>query len=309
MPLSTNLVSDFLRAEVALISRAWETAVRQRLAALEPLERGALIDHVPEFLIGLAAWIDGNEESASKAFMMLVEGHALQRLGFGIPLEVVSTEYQILRTVILTSMLSMEASKETRPFLIRMHQGLDLASAQAIHAYAARRDVIRERFIGILGHDLRNPLNAILLGASAIGSTECSQPKHDSISATMQRSALRMQLMIADVMDFAHAHLGEGIPAVPIPCDLGAIAREAVHELATVHPGRAIAVETRGDLAGHWDRDRVLQALSNLVANAVQHGNDPISVEVLERADKLAVTTRVSSTGTTIPREMLAQLF
>lgn len=306
--MRTNPVSDFLRAEVATIATEWVALACERLPVLQKLERGALIDHLPEFLIGLAAWIDGDEELGRTGFTALVEGHALQRLGHGIPLSTVSSEYQLLRTVIITKLLVIEGSEQNRRLLIRFHEGVDFATAQAIHAFADRRDNLRERFISILGHDLRNPLNAILLGASAINSARCSQPKHETIAATVQRSALRMQRMIGDVMDFAHAHLGDGIPVVPVRCDLGMITREALNELIAGNPDRDLAIETRGDLAGYWDHDRVLQAMSNLIANAIQHGTDPIRIEVLEGADKLAVTTRVTNGGT-IPADLVDQLF
>ncbi len=307
--MPANPVSKFLRAEVASLTRDWETAVRERLPVLNRLSRGALIDHIPEFLTGLASWIDGDEQAGCKGFTALVQGHALQRLGHGVALETVSSEYQILRTVILTALLPIEGTPDNRRLLIELNGALDFATAQAIHAYAGARDTIRERFISILGHDLRNPLNAVLLGASALTSVHCSQPKHASISATILRSAGRMQRMITDVMDFAQAHLGHGIPATPVPCNLGGIASEAVNELKTAHPERTITIETHGDLAGYWDRDRVLQALSNLISNAVQHGTDPIQVAVSEHPDKLSVTTRVTNAGVTIPADDLPRLF
>lgn len=220
-----------------------------------------------------------------------------------------TTEYQVLRQVILTALLRVPSTPEIRRLLIEVNRGLDFATAQAIHAYAGARDTIRKRFISILGHELRNPLNAVLLGASAINAAHCSQPKHASIAWTMQRSAERMQRMVGDVIDFAQAHLGHGIPAIPVACDLGGIAAEAAHEMRLGHPDRDLVLETRGDLAGSWDHDRVLQALSNLISNSVQQGSDPIRVGVFEHPDQLAVITRVTNRGATIPPDLIGQLF
>ncbi len=280
-----------------------------RLPTLQVLERSTLIDHLPEFLVGLAAWIEGDEVAGRRGFEVLAEGHALQRLGHGIHLEVLTTEYGLLRLVIQEQLLQLECTDEVRKLVIRVNEGLDFATAEAVHRYTARRDEVRERFIGILGHDLRNPLSSIVLASAGISAVPCTHAKHASNASIIQRSAERMQRMIGDVMDFAQAHLGEGIPASPVACDISALAIEAAHELQLAHPGRDVRVETSGDLRGYWDRDRVIQALSNLIGNALQHGQDPVRVHVEEQPDRLAVITRVTNRGPTIDATHLTELF
>lgn len=306
---SDNAVSAYLRGQVDSIQVAWEKAVLARLPLLQKLDRAALIDHLPEFLIALASWIEGDEVTARRGFDLLAEGHALQRLGHGIPLETLCIEYQVLRSVILSQLLILESSKHLRTMLVRLDEGLDHAITEAVRRYSHRRDEIRERFVGILGHDLRNPLNAIVLASAQVASLPCSESKHTRMGVTIQRSADRMLRLIADVIDFAQAHLGEGIPSVPKRCDMGEICEEAAQELRLAHPGRQIRVEQIGDLRGHWDRDRVIQALSNLIGNAVQHGTDPITVVAEAMPDNLAVVTRVINRGATIAPEELAHIF
>jgi signal transduction histidine kinase len=282
----------------------------QRLPTLHVLDRSTLIDHLPEFLVGLAAWIEGDEAAGKRGFEVLAEGHALQRLGHGIQLEVLTTEYALLRLVLQKQLLRLECTDEVRQLVIRVNEGLDYATSEAVHRYSARRDEVRERFISILGHDLRNPLSSIVLASAGIAAVPCTHAKHGSNASIIQRAAERMQRMIGDVMDFAHAHLGEGIPATPVACDISALAIEAAHELQLAHPGRDIRVDTSGDLRGYWDRDRVIQALSNLIGNAIQHGVDPIRVMVEEQQpDRLAVITRVTNHGETLDAAQLAQLF
>lgn len=307
--MSKNPVSVYLRTHLSELQEAWVKTVTEQLPALHVLARPALIDHLPEFLVGLAAWIEGDKDSGGRGFDALVQGHALQRLGHGIPLEVLTHEYQLLRTTIQRALLALPCTEEIRALMIVVDQGIDFATAQAVHRYTGRRDEARDRFISILGHDLRNPLSSVALAAAGIAAVPCTAPKHATNASIIQRSAERMQRMIADVMDFAQAHLGEGIPAVPTACDMRALATEAAHELSLAHPDRDIAVDSTGNTRGSWDQDRVVQALSNLIGNAVQHGTDPIRVVIRERDDHLAVVTRVTSRGTPIDAARLTQLF
>lgn len=305
----SNPVSDHLRAHVEAISAAWEATVLGRLPHLQRLDRGVLIDHVPELLYGLAAWVEGDKEGGRRGFEALAQGHAIQRLGHGINLETLSTEYQILRNVILEALLQVKSDETVRLSLVQLNDGIDYAVNEAVRRYSTRRDEIRERFVGILGHDLRNPLNAVSLAAAHVIATPCDDPKHVRMGATIQRSADRMMRMISDIIDFAHAHLGHGIPAVPTPQDMGEICENAAQELRIAHPERTIRVTRSGDLTGAWDHDRVMQALSNLIGNALQHGTDPIVISASESADHHTVLTRVTNGGESIPRETLEQLF
>jgi signal transduction histidine kinase len=111
------------------------------------------------------------------------------------------------------------------------------------------------------------------------------------------------------MIDFARGQLGGGIPAVPVTCDMGEVCHEVVDELQIAHPGRELSVETSGDLKGSWDRDRLIQALSNLVSNALIHGRDPITVCAFEAPDHEAVTTEVHNAGPPIPAELIPTLF
>jgi signal transduction histidine kinase len=301
-------ISDFIRTHGQEIAKDWEAQVTQRLDSAKKLSRPALIDHIPEFLKGLAAWIDGDTERALRAFDALAEGHALQRLGHGIDLETLTLEYSILRTVVLRHLLDVESSEDVRSDLIRLNEGMDLALHEAVRRYAAHREELRERFIGILGHDLRNPLSAVSVTATQLLKSEGLDPKHVRLAARIARGADRMARMIHDVLDFARGHLGGGIPATPTPNDMGEMCRFTIEELEMAHSGRTIALHLDGDLRGAWDRDRVIQALSNLVANALHYGQDPVSVTA--RSDGAeAVVTEVHNAGPPIPPHILPTIF
>jgi signal transduction histidine kinase len=283
-PPLTPLTSH-LRRQKAKISDTWESRVRRDVHALERLGRAALIDHLPEFLDALADWIDGDDVAIRRMYDALVDGHALQRLGHHVELATITREYAILRTVILRELLEVPSLPEVREALIRFNEGMDHAVEEAVLRYTRARDESRERFVGILGHDLRNPLNAITMAAGMLE----GQPA----GAAITRSAARMARMIDDVIDFARVQLGGGIPIVPTNADLGAICAEALEELRAAHPKRTLTLVRDGDLRGAFDRDRVVQAMSNLIGNAIQHGNDPIEVRVFAESGGRVLVTEV----------------
>ena len=305
----SGTVSQYLRAHTREISDEWERTVVAELEALVNLERGALIDHLPEVLEGLAAWVDGATDEADRFFEVLADGHALQRLGFGIELATLTVEYAWLRRVVLHRLESLAATSELCRDLTRFNEGLDRAVTLSIRRYSEERDNLRDRFIGILGHDLRTPLQSIAMATHLLRNSKSVAEADRKVASTISTAVARMDRLIADVLDFARGHLGAGIPVVPTACDMGAVCRAVVEEATTACPERSIEASTRGDLQGTWDESRVHQALGNLVRNAIEHGEDPIAVTVWESDDREAVFTRVVSHGPAIPEDTMRTLF
>jgi two-component system, sensor histidine kinase and response regulator len=179
------------------------------------------------------------------------------------------------------------------------------AHAEAVRADEASR--LKDRFIGILGHDLRNPLTAISNSAHLLLRAADLPEKHHNSAARILRASERMAQMIRDVLDFTRGQLGGGIPIEPAQADLAEICSRVVDETKAVHPQREILLDTRGDLAGPWDKPRIEQVVSNLVGNAVHHGQGTILVEALGEDQR--VVLRVRNGGPPIPAEDLPTLF
>ncbi|HEX8434480.1 sensor histidine kinase [Archangium sp.] len=166
----------------------------------------------------------------------------------------------------------------------------------------------RERFIGILGHDLRNPLNAISLTARALRRRSVS-PAQQQLAQRIEASAARMGNMISDILDLTRARLSGGIPLHLKSTRLPEVCEQVVEELSVAYPGRAISLETEGEGEGFWDSDRLAQVVSNLVGNALEHGTPEgtIFVRCLSESDRQVL--EVSNPGAPIPPHMLATLF
>lgn len=168
----------------------------------------------------------------------------------------------------------------------------------------------REEFIGILGHDLRTPLGAILGSAHLLlRQGNLNEPQAKAV-ARIARSADRMSRMISDVLDFTQARLGGGFSLARRDTDLSEVCRQAVDELLVAHPERRIDVAESGACHGVWDPDRLAQVVSNLVANAIKYGDaeTPVRVTIDGSGDDV-VTLRVANEGKTIPPEMIPVLF
>ncbi|HLL02004.1 MAG TPA: PAS domain-containing sensor histidine kinase [Myxococcaceae bacterium] len=167
----------------------------------------------------------------------------------------------------------------------------------------------RERFIGVLGHDLGNPLAAIRLSSAALLARETLTPDVRRVMTRIDSSAERMARMVRQLLDFTRARMAGGIPLRPKDMALDQVSRRIIDELELAHPNRDIHLDVRGDCTGFWDEERMAQVLSNLVANALQHSpqGTPVSVR-LEGVESLQ-RVEVHNAGVPIPESLRAQLF
>ncbi len=115
----------------------------------------------------------------------------------------------------------------------------------------------REQLIGIIGHDLRNPLNTILIGAQILLQREGLGGKETEVARRIARSAALASRLIDQLLDLTRSRLGGGIPIDAKPCDAREIYRQVVGEMELAHPDRPVREDVTGDLIGVWDRDRM----------------------------------------------------
>jgi len=172
-----------------------------------------------------------------------------------------------------------------------------------------RREVeFRERFVGMLGHDLRQPLS-VVSSASEMLLKQALPRDAGELVRRVARSADRMDRMIRDLLDFARARQGGGIPIRRRHVDLHESMRHLVDEIAAVHHTRTIELAVDGDGTGVWDRDRMTQVFQNLLGNAITYGaqDEPIFVVMVEEGPHLEIA--ITNYGPPIPENELALLF
>jgi signal transduction histidine kinase len=175
-------------------------------------------------------------------------------------------------------------------------------------AQTAQDALFRERFIGILGHDLRSPLTAILASAGLLARQLLPTPARGA-AARILSSADRMKRMTSDLLDFTQARLGGGLPVTRRPCDVRALAETVIDEVRAAHPGYTMTVTSEGDTAGSFDPDRVSQLLSNLLENALRFSPAEEPVRVSIQGDAAAVEIAVHNVGPAIPADERRAIF
>jgi two-component system, sensor histidine kinase and response regulator len=167
---------------------------------------------------------------------------------------------------------------------------------------------LNEMFAAVLGHDLRSPLSAILSSAYQIQRHSEDQSAREA-ATRMLVSGRRMGRMIDDMLDLARARLGGGIPLQPEPVDLRVLVQRVVREHQAAFPERHIDLHEDGDLSGQWDPIRLAQVASNLIGNALQHGERNESIRVrLDGTHAQWATFSVSNAGMIAPA-VLPHLF
>ncbi len=177
--------------------------------------------------------------------------------------------------------------------------------------YRQRQDLaqtlrLNEELMAVVGHDLRNPLNVVLMTTSLLASTD--EPDLKKCVARLQASGSRMLQIIDELFDLSRARLGGGIPIERTPLDLGAVIRKTVAEFEATNPSRQIDVVLEGDALGEWDGGRLGQVLSNLIGNALRHGTvtEPITVRLSGEPNEVLVTVH---NGGHIPGDLMPRLF
>ena len=168
---------------------------------------------------------------------------------------------------------------------------------------------LREQFIAVLGHDLRTPLGSIALGADLLA-LKVADPALRPVVERIRRSARRMASLVDDVMDFTRGRMGSGIRLKLRRHDSVHLTLEQViDEMRGLHPERVIAASIPDLLCLDCDPERLAQLLSNLLANALVHGNAGTPVHIDARHEDGTFVLSVSNEGQDLPPEVIAQLF
>lgn len=185
----------------------------------------------------------------------------------------------------------------------------DVSELRAQEAEARSRVEFQQQLIGIVSHDLRNPISAISLGATVMMQRGGLSESQETAVKQIVRASERASRMVRDLLDFTRARLGGGIPIQPKAADLGNLAEQVVRETAAANPQRQVDLSTDGELHGVWDVDRLAQVLTNLLGNALSYSPKDSAVRVSLSSSASEVTLSVQNGGTPIPPDVLPHIF
>ena len=201
-------------------------------------------------------------------------------------------------------------AKVTQDLTARRQAEIDareLAVERAALAEKSRLHEFQERFLAILGHDLRNPLAAIDMGAGILRQ-QLNDPDARRILDRIHSSSNRMSRMIEQILDLTRSRLADGLEMHPTAMDLKLTLARIVDETRAAFPARALELHAP-NLHGSWDRDRLEQVFSNLISNAIHHGDPTTAVTIRASAPAGVVQVSVHNDGPPIPEDIQPTLF
>ncbi|RKH49922.1 sensor histidine kinase [Corallococcus sp. AB049A] len=190
---------------------------------------------------------------------------------------------------------------------LEQEDALSDRDSQLLGAHEA--SVLREQLIGIVSHDLRNPLNAISLAAATLMRRADLDDRARRGLRRILDSSDRANRLIRDLLDFTHVRTGMALPVKPQPMNLHELAEQVVDEVRLTAPERTLVLVCEGSGRGTWDPDRIAQVLTNLLTNAVQYSAQDAHIRVETRGDEREVVLSVSNPGAPIPAALLPVLF
>jgi sigma-B regulation protein RsbU (phosphoserine phosphatase) len=179
---------------------------------------------------------------------------------------------------------------------------------EALVAEEQDRAQIAEQMVGIVSHDLRNPLQTIQMGALLL--TRGGPTPHQlSVLGRISRAGERAHRLIADLLDFTAARLGRGLAMQPRPLSPHELVADVVGELSQAYPGRSIVHVRDGDGECLVDGDRCAQLVGNLVSNAMAYGDPQSPVTVRSSVREHDLLLEVHNHGAPIPLDAQARMF
>jgi signal transduction histidine kinase len=246
----------------------------------------------------------GDEASAA------AQGHGAARAERGFTVGEMVAEFRALRATVMRLWTEQqgEIAHADLDDTDKFHQAIDQAIAESITQYTRELNRSKDRFLAILGHDLRNPLSAISMSAAIMLESGALPGPTVGTTEVIARSASRMNQMVGDLIDFARGQFGQGMPIARAETDLGKVLNDVVAEVGASYPKSRVNVDAGGELIGNWDSTRLAQALTNLVTNAVHHGSSDTPINVVVQGMPDEVVLSVQNQGPVIPSERLDQI-
>lgn len=318
-----STLATFIRENTEQILSEWETFARS-LPEGSTMDIAALRDHAKEMLAVIAHDLErpqtqkeqadksrGQSDADERMISTAAQEHGAGRAESGFTIAQMVSEFRALRASVVHLWTKQQHEVGTADVedLTRFNEAIDQAIAESITRYTQEIGQSKELFLAILGHDLRTPLGAILTSSRfMLELGELGDPYRE-LTGRIASSARRMNQMVEDLLDFTRTRFGDGIPIERAQVDIGAIVRDVVSEVRASHAGSNLQVESDGELLGQWDADRLTQALTNLIGNAVQHGSADAPIKVRARGMPAEVVISVQNQGPPIPAKQIAQMF
>ncbi|MBF8720165.1 sensor histidine kinase [Pseudomonas guariconensis] len=315
-------LSTFILDNMESILQTWEAFARSVETPNRDLSANGLRNHAEHILRTVAQDMrtpQTEQQQIAKSHGLgpsssqetAAQTHAVLRLIDGFTLDQMVSEYRALRSSVLRLWLARDPVEHSYQVddMIRFNEAIDQALVESIGAYGQEVESTRKTVLGVLGHDLRSPLTAVLMGSSLLSKSPQLTSREKDVATQIATSAQRANQMVKNLLDLAHCNLGTGIPIVRAHTELNQVCKAVIEEIKAGNPGLDIVQVDERTIAGAFDGARMSQVFSNLIGNAVRHGQARQPIKVLLSGDGERVILEVHNFGEPIPASALPSLF
>lgn len=315
-------LADFILQEMEDILVEWEAFAKTLYPAKCGMTPAGLRDHAKEILraVALDLKTEQSPETQDRKSKGLVnppsdapetaaQTHAVLRAQSGMDINELASEYRALRASVLR-LWSEDGALDGGSLqdIIRFNEAIDQALSESIVFYSAQVGRSRDLLLGMLGHDMRNPLNAIALTAEHLSGLNAGEEVSEAALCLID-SGSAMKALLDDLVDFSRRNLGLGISIEVGATDLAELCVNELRQHRAAYPSHQFELSLEGDLKGYWDGLRLLQVLRNLLSNACAYGTPGEPVHVLVTGDWEGVRIDVRNTGTPMDEVRAQNLF
>ena len=303
-------LSEFISVHSDEILAAWDEFAATLAHQGTPLDKRGLRDHAAQILATIALDLEQPQSAAEQAAKSKGQGnhevgrtaaevHADFRMLAGFPIDAMITEYRALRASVLRIWTNAGGGTSARDLrdLTRFNEAVDQSIAESVIRYTDQTRRSTDLFIGILGHDIRNPLGTIVMSMEVLVR---SGQLNARAAEPIVNSAVRINSIIEQVVDFARAQADGLMPIQRRPGNLALQLLKVVQETQVRYPGRTLKLEQSGNFDGSWDEGRIGQLLSNLLGNAFLYGFRQGDVTIRMTAAAQEVSFSVHNEGPAI---------
>jgi signal transduction histidine kinase len=315
-------LAEFIRSHMEPIIEEWDGFARTLAPAADHMSPVALRNHIRQILDFVVADMGTGETTAERvkksrgekpeaSYPSAAEIHASLRYDGGFNMDQMVSEYRALRASVVKFWNASNPGIADKYIddLTRFDESIDQALTESIRDYTRKLELSRNLFLGILSHDLRNPLGAIAMSSELTVKIGPLNERQRMLQSQISESTNRALEIVTNLLDLTRARLGSGLPIVREPMDMSFVANQLVDEMRAIHPAREFVLKISGQVTGIWDKARIGQVFSNLLGNAVQYGfrGTPITVRVEGIPDGIAIC--VHNEGVPIKPDAVPGLF
>ena len=310
-------LSTFIVAGLDTLVEQWQAFGRAAAPSLSRSETAELRDCLKGVLLAIARDMERADAGAPRQARATADGlpsirHGRLRQQHGIGVGQLVEEFGSLRATVLTRWYFSGARKDSGSVLhqsLRFNQAVDAALRDSAESFTQALTAARDAYLFTLAQDLRNPLSAIHVASAVLARPDFGPETRRNSNRRVRAALTQMDGLISDLLEYTRRRSAPGIPVDQSSCDLRHVCETAVESVRTSHPARAFHLAMAGDLLLCADAPRVQQALSNLLHNAIQHGDGQSVIKLDAEADEARVSLSVWNAGRAIPEASLEAIF